>query len=62
VRLSDERERGVSQMNVPMMSPSRLARQREIIEVVLSHGWDYMRQLLVGGKTDEPEIPPRSFG
>ncbi|MFM7469988.1 MAG: ABC1 kinase family protein [Nodosilinea sp.] len=41
-----------------MMSPSRLARQREIIEVVLSHGWDYMRQLLVGGKTDEPEIPP----
>lgn len=45
-------------MHVPMVSPSRLARQREIIEVVLSHGWDYMRQLLVGGKTDEPEIPP----
>jgi hypothetical protein len=44
-----------------MMSPSRLARQREIIEVVLSHGWDYMRQLLVGGKTDEPEIPPPQF-
>ncbi|MBU6230926.1 MAG: AarF/ABC1/UbiB kinase family protein [Cyanobacteria bacterium REEB459] len=41
-----------------MVSPSRLARQREIIEVVLSHGWEYMRQLLMGGKTDEPDIPP----
>jgi ubiquinone biosynthesis protein len=45
-------------MKVPMVSPSRLARQREIVEVVLSHGWDYMRRLLVGGKADEPEIPP----
>jgi ubiquinone biosynthesis protein len=41
------------------MVPSfRLARQREIVEVVLSHGWDYMRRLLVGGQADEPEIPP----
>ncbi|MBD2108378.1 MULTISPECIES: AarF/ABC1/UbiB kinase family protein [unclassified Nodosilinea] len=41
-----------------MVSSSRLARQKEIIEVVLGNGWDYMRQLLVGGKADEPEIPP----
>ncbi|HIK43419.1 MAG TPA: AarF/ABC1/UbiB kinase family protein [Leptolyngbyaceae cyanobacterium M65_K2018_010] len=45
-------------MQVPLVSSSRLARQREIIEVVLSHGWDYMRRLLVGGKADEPDIPP----
>lgn len=45
-------------MKVPMVSSERLARQREIIEVVLSHGWDYMRQLLMGGKADEPDIPP----
>ncbi|PZV08551.1 MAG: ABC transporter [Leptolyngbya sp.] len=41
-----------------MVSSSRLARQKEIIEVVLGNGWDYMRRLLVGGKADEPEIPP----
>jgi ubiquinone biosynthesis protein len=41
-----------------MVSSSRLSRQKEIIEVVLSHGWDSMRRLLVGGKADEPEIPP----
>ncbi|PSR18859.1 ABC transporter [filamentous cyanobacterium CCP3] len=41
-----------------MVSSSRLARQREIVEVVLSHGWDYMRRLLVGGQADEPELPP----
>jgi predicted unusual protein kinase regulating ubiquinone biosynthesis (AarF/ABC1/UbiB family) len=34
-----------------------LARQREIVEVVLSHGWDYMRRLLAGGKADEPDLP-----
>ena len=36
------------------------ARQRDIIEVVLRNGWDYMRQLLSSGKqnTDEPELPP----
>lgn len=41
-----------------MVSSSRLARQREIVEVVLSHGWDYMRRLLMGGQADEPELPP----
>lgn len=34
------------------------ARQREIIEVVFRNGWDYMRVLLTGGKTDEPNLPP----
>ncbi|MEA5533756.1 AarF/ABC1/UbiB kinase family protein [Crocosphaera sp. XPORK-15E] len=32
-------------------------RQREIIEVVLSNGWDYMRGLLTRGKADNPQIP-----
>ena len=35
-----------------------MSRQGEIIEVVLRNGWDYMRQLLSGSKTDEPELPP----
>src|ERR687886_2067365 len=34
------------------------SRQREIIEVVFGNGWDYMRGLLTGGKTDEPNLPP----
>jgi ubiquinone biosynthesis protein len=34
------------------------SRQREIIEVVFRNGWDYMRGLLTGGKTDEPTLPP----
>jgi ubiquinone biosynthesis protein len=33
-------------------------RQAEILEVFLSNGWDYMRQLLSGNKPDEPELPP----
>jgi ubiquinone biosynthesis protein len=33
-------------------------RQREILEIVLSNGWDYMRGLLTGSKTDEPKLPP----
>ncbi|MBD2092462.1 AarF/ABC1/UbiB kinase family protein [Microcoleus sp. FACHB-1515] len=33
------------------------SRQREIAEVVLRNGWDYMRQLLTGGKADEPRLP-----
>jgi ubiquinone biosynthesis protein len=41
-----------------MSVPSRLSRQGEIVEVVLRHGWDYMRGLLSGGQTDEPELPP----
>lgn len=34
------------------------ARQREIAEVVLRNGWEYMRQLLAGSKTDAPRLPP----
>ena len=41
-----------------MLAPSRISRQGEIVEVVLRNGWDYMRQLLSGGKTNEPDIPP----
>ncbi|CCQ64394.1 ABC1 kinase family protein [Crocosphaera watsonii] len=33
------------------------ARQREIIEVVLSNGWDYMKGLLTGRKDEDPNIP-----
>ncbi len=33
------------------------ARQREIIEVFIRYGWDYMRQLLTLGKGDEPDLP-----
>ncbi|ELR99012.1 AarF/ABC1/UbiB kinase family protein [Gloeocapsa sp. PCC 73106] len=32
-------------------------RQREIIEVVLRNGWDYMRGILTGSKPDEPQLP-----
>jgi ubiquinone biosynthesis protein len=32
-------------------------RQREIAEVVLRNGWDYMRRLLMGRQADEPEFP-----
>jgi predicted unusual protein kinase regulating ubiquinone biosynthesis (AarF/ABC1/UbiB family) len=32
-------------------------RQKEIIDVVLRNGWDYMRGLLTGGTADEPQIP-----
>lgn len=34
------------------------ARQREIIEVVLGNGWDYMRGLLTAGKAENPQVPP----
>lgn len=34
------------------------SRQREIAEVVLRNGWDYMRRLLTGDKADEPKLPP----
>ncbi len=34
------------------------ARQAEILEVVLRHGWDYMRRLLSLGKAEEPQLPP----
>lgn len=34
------------------------ARQREILEIVLGNGWDYMRGLLTVGQGGEPQIPP----
>ncbi len=34
------------------------ARQAEILEVLLRHGWDYMRRLLSFGKAGEPQLPP----
>ncbi|MFP4008453.1 MAG: AarF/UbiB family protein, partial [Spirulinaceae cyanobacterium] len=34
------------------------SRQREILEIVLGNGWDYMRGLLVGNKSNEPQLPP----
>jgi predicted unusual protein kinase regulating ubiquinone biosynthesis (AarF/ABC1/UbiB family) len=40
-----------------MFLTQTVPRQREIIEVVLRNGWDYMRRLLTGGKTDEPHLP-----
>ncbi|CEJ46554.1 ABC1 kinase family protein [Umezakia ovalisporum] len=40
-----------------MFLTQTVPRQREIIEVVFRHGWDYMRRLLTGGKTDEPQLP-----
>ncbi|MBW4647078.1 MAG: AarF/ABC1/UbiB kinase family protein [Kastovskya adunca ATA6-11-RM4] len=42
-----------------MLSLTRTSsRQREILEVVFRHGWDYMRGLLTGSKTDKPQLPP----
>jgi ubiquinone biosynthesis protein len=34
------------------------SRQREILEILLRHGWDYMRQILTIGKADRLDIPP----
>lgn len=33
------------------------SRKREILEIVFSNGWDYMRGLLVGDKPEEPRLP-----
>ncbi|MEO0373548.1 MAG: AarF/ABC1/UbiB kinase family protein [Cyanobacteria bacterium P01_A01_bin.17] len=33
------------------------SRQRDIVEVVFRNGWDYMRQLLTGGKAGTPDLP-----
>ncbi len=33
------------------------SRQREIVEVVLRNGWDFMRQLLTGGTVGTPNLP-----
>ena len=38
--------------------PQLSSRQRKIVEVVLRHGWSYMRGLLLGGKAEEPSLPP----
>ncbi|MDJ0676071.1 MAG: AarF/ABC1/UbiB kinase family protein [Calothrix sp. MO_167.B42] len=40
-----------------MFLTQTVTRQREIIEVLLRNGWDYMRSLLTGGKADEPQLP-----
>ncbi len=40
-----------------MFLTQTVPRQREIIEVFLRNGWDYMRRLLTGGKADEPQLP-----
>lgn len=40
-----------------MFLTQTVTRQREIIEVLLRNGWDYMRRLLTGGKTAEPQLP-----
>jgi ubiquinone biosynthesis protein len=41
-----------------MLTPTLMGRQREIVEVVLKNGWDYMRRLLTGSAPDEPDLPP----
>ncbi|MFG6107133.1 AarF/ABC1/UbiB kinase family protein [Leptolyngbyaceae cyanobacterium CCMR0082] len=41
-----------------MLTPNLISRQGEIVEVFLRHGWDYMRRLLVGKASEEPDIPP----
>jgi ubiquinone biosynthesis protein len=37
--------------------PQTSQRQKEILEIVLSNGWDYMRGVLTIGKADNPQIP-----
>ncbi|MGB3789550.1 MAG: AarF/UbiB family protein [Phormidesmis sp.] len=41
-----------------ILTPTLISRQREIAEVFLKNGWDYMRRLLTGKAEDEPELPP----
>ncbi|MFK8184700.1 MAG: ABC1 kinase family protein [Phormidesmis sp.] len=41
-----------------MLTPDLIGRQREIVEVFLKNGWDYMRRLLTGGADGEPNLPP----
>ena len=38
--------------------PQTSARQREILEIVFSNGWEYMRGILTRGTSDEPRLPP----
>ncbi|TRU84608.1 MAG: AarF/ABC1/UbiB kinase family protein [Microcystis novacekii Mn_MB_F_20050700_S1] len=37
--------------------PQTSQRQKEILEIVLSNGWDYMRGVLTLGKAENPQIP-----
>ena len=41
-----------------LLTPDLISRQREIVEVFLKNGWDYMRRLFAGTAPDEPELPP----
>ncbi len=41
-----------------IFTPTLIGRQREIVEVFLKNGWDYMRRLLTGSAPDEPNLPP----
>lgn len=41
-----------------ILTPDLISRQREIVEVFLRNGWDYMRRLLTGSAPDEPDLPP----
>lgn len=41
-----------------MFLTQSVSRQREIVEVFLRNGWDYMRVLLTGGRANEPQLPP----
>ena len=40
-----------------MFITQTVTRQREIIEVLLRNGWDYMRRVLTGRKADQPQLP-----
>ncbi|MBW4672102.1 MAG: AarF/ABC1/UbiB kinase family protein [Cyanomargarita calcarea GSE-NOS-MK-12-04C] len=40
-----------------MFLTQTVPRQREIVEVLLRNGWDYMRRLITGGKASEPQLP-----
>ncbi|MFM7791468.1 MAG: AarF/ABC1/UbiB kinase family protein, partial [Microcystis panniformis] len=37
--------------------PQTSQRQKEILEIVLGNGWDYMRGVLTLGKAENPQIP-----
>lgn len=41
-----------------MFLTQTVPRQRDIVEVLLRNGWDYMRRVLTGAKADEPQLPP----
>ncbi len=41
-----------------MFLTQTVPRQRDIIEVLLRNGWDYMRRILTGAKADKPQLPP----